>query len=124
MGGTIADLTITLGKSIAAFNAHDAAAVSENLASDIIVVTVRPQQTFIGANGLNRIVADFADDPTFTLLHSDIDLHGASDGAATQATITGTAKWNDRHGSETLRFKFECTFTNCWLFQKISSIPV
>ena len=124
MGGTIADLTMTLGKSIAAFNAHDKAAVSENLAPDITVVSLHPRQTLIGQAGVNSIKANFNDDPTFTLLHMNVDLHGAADGVATTATLTGTAKWNDRNGPETLQFTFECIFTNRWLFQKISAVTV
>jgi hypothetical protein len=124
MGGTIADLTMTVGKSIAAFNRHDKGAVEENLAPDITVVSLHPKETFFGQDGVKNIIGQFGDNPTFTLLHLDIDLHGATDGAATKATITGTAKWNDKFGPETLQFTFECIFTNRWLFKKVSAVTV
>src|SRR5690348_12299368 len=98
MGGTIANLLITLGKSIGAFNEHKEAAVKENLAPNIVVGSVRTKnKTLKGTEGINNITANFQDNPTFTLLQLNIDLQGANDGTATNATLTGKAKWKDDH---------------------------
>jgi len=123
MGGTIADLLITLGKSIGAFNEHNEAAVKENLAPNIVVGSVRTEKTLRGTDGINNITNNFKDNPTFTLVRLDIDLKGDNDGTATKATLTGKAKWKDNHDPkkpENIQFTFDCVFMEKnWSFQKV-----
>jgi hypothetical protein len=134
MGGNVADLMVALGSSIANFNKYDKVKIQTLLADDIVVHSRNPKNTLIentkiGRDGKDHIVKQFEDHPTFTLLHVDIDLNGAKDGEATNATLTGIAKWkddNDKGRDETLRFTFKCSFDTAegWLFKDVSAVIV
>jgi hypothetical protein len=130
MGGTLAGLEQALTESINAFNNRNMGAVRALLAENATIISIRPRETFHGANPCKAsIQKQFADQANFDLLDKAIDQHGAADGAMTRATITGKASWTDRFGpadGETIQYTFECVFDSVrgWLFKEVSAFVV
>ena len=124
MGGTVADLMITLGDSINAYNSLGKGKIQANLTADVVVVEETPSGTYIGPAGIVKLEGEFEFRPKFTLLHVDTNLHGAPDGAILNATLTGSAKYQDTRQNVTLQFTFEAAFTDRWRFQKVSARTV
>ena len=124
MGGTVADLMITLGDSINAYNNHAKGKIQANLTTDVVVVEETPRGDFKGQKGIDKLEQEFEFRPKFTLLHVDANLHGAPDGAIFKATLTGSAKYQDTRKNVILQFTFEAAFTERWRFQKVSARTV
>ena len=124
MGGTVADLMITLGDSINAYNSLAKGKIQANLTTDVVVVEETPRGDFKGQEGIDKLEKEFDFKPTFTLLHLDMDLQGADDGQLTNVIIKGFAKYKSDDKNGILQFTFEAEFQeaeNKWLFQKVSA---
>jgi hypothetical protein len=142
MGGTVSQLLQVLGDSIERYNSNVIGKIKNNLANDVIVYRSTPgpfekyqeppgkdPEEFKGDKAIKELEDEYTIKPQFTVVNLEIDLHGAYDGEATEATITGTAAWKDTNDNgRTLRFRFECSFESKdknsearWLFREISS---
>src|SRR5208282_2488723 len=99
MGGTVSHLLQALGDSIERYNSNIDGRIQNNLAKDVVVYRSTPgpfekyqqppgkdPEKFVGEKAIEELEEEYSIKPQFTVVNLEIDLHGAYDGEATEAT--------------------------------------